>query len=308
LESFNLKLMSKKFLVFGANGLLGQNLLRALCSDFEVLAAGDKDNLVSELPGVHYARCDIGDREAVMKTVKGFIPNYIVNAAAFTDVDGSETQKEACWKANATGVGYLAEATLRIKARLIHVSTDYVFDGSAAPYTEQSRPQPLGYYGRAKLAGENALISSGANYAIARTMVLYGSGKNIRPNFVTWLIAQLRAGKPVRIVNDQFGNPTLASELAVALRLLAESGRNGVYHICGAETVSRYAFAGQVAKVLELDEKLITPATTAELGQAAKRPANSGFDISKAVRELGVSMSTVVEGLRKFREELGESH
>ncbi|MGH7496768.1 MAG: dTDP-4-dehydrorhamnose reductase [bacterium] len=303
-----MKLLPKKSLVFGANGLLGQNVLHVLHGDYEIMAAGSKENLVSELPGIHYIRCDIGDREAVMKAVKNFVPNYIINAAAFTDVDGSETQKEACWKVNATAVGYLAEAALRIDARLIHVSTDYVFDGSAAPYTEESRPQPLGYYGRAKLAGENALLGSGAQHAIARTMVLYGSGKHIRPNFVGWLIAELRMGRPVRIVTDQFGNPTLASEFAVALRQLAESGRNGVYHICGAETISRYAFAVQIANVFELDEKLITPATTAELGQAARRPANSGFDISKAVRELGLSMSNVAGGLRKFREELGIIH
>jgi len=297
-----LKLMAKKFLVFGANGLLGQNLLLTLQDDYEILAAGNRENPVLSLPEVDYTRCDLTDREAVMKTVKSFIPNYIINAAAFTDVDGCETQKEACWKVNATAAGYLAEAASCIDARLVHLSTDYVFDGTAAPYTEESRPQPLGYYGRAKLAGENAVISSGANYAVARTMVLYGSGKNLRPNFVTWLLAQLRSGKPVRIVKDQFGNPTLASELAAALRQLAESGRNGIYHICGAEIISRYDFAVQAAKVFEWDESLIAPVATAELNQAAKRPANSGFDISKAVRELGIAMSNVVEGLKKFRE------
>ncbi len=299
-----LKLMPKKFLVFGANGLLGQNLVHALREDYEVLAAGHQEDFVLALPEVHYVCCDITDREAVLKAVKGFIPNFIINAAAFTDVDGSEIQKEKCWKVNATAAGYLAAAAFRLGARLIHVSTDYVFDGTAAPYTEESRPQPLGYYGRAKLAGENALISSGANYAIARTMVLYGAGKHVRPSFATWLITQLRAGKPVRIVKDQCGNPTLASELALALRRLAESGRHGIYHVCGAETLSRYEFAVRLAQVFELDQELIMPATTAELAQAAKRPANSGFDISKAVRELGVSMSNVEQGLRKFRREL----
>lgn len=296
--------MPKKALIFGANGLLGQNAVHAFRGDYEVLAAGSRENFALELPGVNYVRCDIGDRSAVLQTVKSFVPNYIVNAAAFTDVDGSETSKEACWKTNATAVGYLAEAAWRISARLIHVSTDYVFDGTAAPYTEAHRPQPLGYYGRAKLAGENALLGSKANYAIARTMVLYGSGKNIRPNFVTWLIGELRAGRPVRIVKDQFGNPTLASELAAALRQLAESGRNGIYHICGAETVSRYDFAVRIAKVFDLDESLIAPAITADLKQAARRPANSAFDISKAVGELGISMSKVAEGLQKFKAEI----
>ncbi len=287
----------------GANGLLGQNLVNAFASDYETLAVAAQPEPRAPKPGVAYESCDIAARAEIKKLVKNFIPNCIVNAAAFTDVDGSETKREECWRVNATAVGYLAEAAKSIAARLVHVSTDYVFDGTAAPYNEESRPLPLGYYGKAKLAGENALVTSGANYAIGRTMVLYGNGKNIRLNFVTWLIGQLRAGKEVRIVNDQFGNPTLASELAHALRKLAEAKNNGVFHLSGAETISRYEFAVQVARVFSLHEKLIHPVSTAELGQAAKRPMNSGFDLSKAQRELGVRMSNVVEGLKKFREE-----
>jgi len=301
-----LKLLPRKALVLGANGLLGQNLVRVFAHDYEVLAVAAQPEPRAPQPEVYYQSCDIAERADIKKLVKNFIPNCILNAAAFTDVDGSEVKREACWRVNATAVGYLAEAARSIDARVIHVSTDYVFDGTSAPYNEESRPQPLGYYGKAKLAGENVLSTSGANYAIARTMVLYGSGKNLRLNFVTWLLGQLRAGKEVRIVNDQYGNPTLASELAVAMRKLAESKQNGIFHLSGAETISRYDFAVQIARVFELNEKLIHPVTTAELGQAAKRPMNSAFDISKAQRELGVTMSNVVEGLKKFREELSQ--
>lgn len=299
-----MKLLPRRALIVGANGLLGQNLAKVFANDYETLAVAAQTEPRAPMTGVAYQCCDVTARAEIKKLVKSFIPNCIINAAAFTDVDGSETKREECWRVNATAVGYLAEAAKSVDARLVHVSTDYVFDGTAAPYHEESRPQPLGYYGKAKLSGENALTTSGANYAIGRTMVLYGSGKNIRLNFVTWLLGQLRADKEVRIVNDQFGNPTLASELALALRKLAESKHNGVYHLSGAETISRYAFALQVARVFALNEKLIHPVTTAEFKQAAKRPMNSGFDISKAQRELGVSMSNVVEGLRKFKEEL----
>lgn len=299
-----MKLLPRRALIVGANGLLGQNLTQVFANDYETLAIAAQTEPRAPITGVAYQCCDVGARAEIKKLVKSFIPNYIINAAAFTDVDGSETKREECWRVNATAVGYLAEAAKSVDARLVHVSTDYVFDGTAAPYNEESRPQPLGYYGKSKLAGENALATSGANYAIGRTMVLYGSGKNIRLNFVTWLLGQLRANQEVRIVNDQFGNPTLASELALALRKLAESKHNGVYHLSGAETISRYEFALQVARVFALNEKLIRPVTTAEFKQAAKRPMNSGFDISKAQRELGVSLSNVVEGLRKFKEEL----
>jgi dTDP-4-dehydrorhamnose reductase len=235
--------------------------------------------------------------------VKDFVPNYIINAAAYTNVDGSEAQREECWQVNATAAGYLAEAARQVDARLIHVSTDYVFDGTSGPYTEEHRPNPLGFYGRAKLAGENAVMGSGANYAIGRTMVLYGHGLNVRPNFVTWLIKQLQTGNAVRIVTDQFGNPTLASELAVALRTLAESGKNGIFHLSGAEIIDRHSFALKIATVFHLNKKLIIPIRTADLEQQALRPTNSGFDLSKAVKELGVSMSDVVGGLQKFKKE-----
>lgn len=200
-----MKLMRKKVLIVGANGLLGQNLLQAFERDYDRVASNRSDTFILAQPDISYRRCDITKRADVVKLVKDFVPNYIINAAAFTNVDGSEAQREECWQVNATAVGYLAEAAAQIGARLIHVSTDYVFDGASGPYREDQRPNPLGFYGRAKLAGENAVIGSGANYAIARTMVLYGHGVNVRPNFVTWLIKQLQTGNPVRIVTDQIG-------------------------------------------------------------------------------------------------------
>jgi len=298
-----MKLMRKRVLIIGANGLLGQNLLHAFANDYDRIACGRRPEFVAELPEVSYQPCDITRRADVIKLVREVMPNFIINAAAFTDVDGSEQQREACWQVNATAVGYLAEAARQVRARVIHVSTDYVFDGTTGPYSEAHRPNPLGFYGRAKLAGENMLIGSGASYAIARTMVLYGHGRKLRLNFVTWLIRQLQNGNPVRIVTDQFGNPTLASELAAALRVLAESGRDGIYHICGTEIIDRYHFALKIAEVFNLDAKLIMPSRTADLQQPAPRPMNSGFDISKAVRELGVSMSNVLTGLEKFKQE-----
>ncbi|NUM65084.1 dTDP-4-dehydrorhamnose reductase [candidate division KSB1 bacterium] len=296
-----MKLMRKRVLITGANGLLGQNLLHAFANDYDRIACDRSPEFVAELPEVNYQPCDITRRADVIKLVREVMPNFIINAAAFTDVDGSEQQREACWQVNATAVGYLAEAARHVEARLLHLSTDYVFDGTSGPYTEAHRPNPLGFYGRAKLAGENALIGSGAAYAIARTMVLYGHGRKLRPSFVTWLIRQLQNGNPVRIVTDQFGNPTLASELAVALRILAESGRDGIYHICGTEIIDRYHFALKIAEVFNLDVKLIAPIRTADLKQQALRPMNSGFDIARAVQELGISMSNVTEGLQKFK-------
>ncbi len=301
-----MQLLPRKVLITGANGLLGQQLVKVFRDDYEVHALGLQAQSHLPIENFLYYQGDITDRQQVRALVEKIVPNFIVNAAAFTDVDGSEAQRELCWKINVTGVENLVYAAQKIKARLVHVSTDYVFDGKNGPYREDDRPNPLGFYARSKLAGENVLINSEANYAIARTMVLYGAGYGIRPNFVTWLIDQLRQGQAVRIVDDQFGNPTLASELARALRVLTEAGpgQRGVYHISGSEVIDRYHFAIKIAEVFDLDSSLIQPIKTNDLKQASPRPLHSGFDISKAVTALNIAMSDVVGGLQKFKLEL----
>ncbi len=297
-------LLRKKVLITGANGLLGQQLIKIFRHDYEVHALGLQAGPRLPDGNFQYHHGDITDRQKLRDLVQALVPNFIMNAAAFTDVDGSETQRELCWKVNVTGVENLVYAAQKVHARLVHVSTDYVFDGKNGPYREEDRPNPLGFYARSKLAGENVLINSEANCAIARTMVLYGAGYEIRPNFVTWLIEQLRNSKSVRIVDDQFGNPTLASELARALRTLAESGRNGIYHLSSSEVIDRYHFAVKIAEVFGLDASLIQPIKTGDLKQASPRPLRSGFDISKAAAELGINLSDVIGGLQKFKVEL----
>jgi len=299
-----MQILRKRVFITGANGLLGQRLIKTFCDEYDVHALGLQAQPRLPDENFEYHQGDLADRQRLRDLAQNLVPNFIVNAAAFTDVDGSETQRELCWQANVTGVENLVYAAQKIQARLIHISTDYVFDGASGPYRETDRPNPLGFYARSKLAGENVLLNSGANYAIARTMILYGTGWKIRPNFATWLINQLRLGKSARIVDDQFGNPTLASELAGALRVLAESGRNGIYHISGNEVLDRYHFAVKIAEVFDLDPRLIQPIKTGDLQQAAPRPLRSGFDISKAVRELHIAMSDVVDGLQKFKTEL----
>jgi dTDP-4-dehydrorhamnose reductase len=303
-----MQILRKRVLIAGANGLLGQKLIKVFQDDYEVLALGRQAQPRLPEGNFQYHQGDITDRRGLRDLVQNFVPNFVINAAAFTDVDDGETKRELCWQINVTGVENLAYAAQKIQARLIHVSTDYVFDGAAGPYREDDRPNPLGFYARSKLAGENVLLNSSANYAIARTMILYGTGYKIRLNFVTWLINQLRNGQPAQIVDDQFGNPTLAGELARALRALAESGRDGIYHLSGSETIDRYHFAVKIAEVFNLDPQLIQPIKTSDLKQAAPRPLRSGFDISKAVRELKVNMSDVFNGLQKFKAEFVAMH
>ncbi|RMD93603.1 MAG: dTDP-4-dehydrorhamnose reductase [Calditrichaeota bacterium] len=296
-----MQILRPKVLVAGAHGLLGSKLVALLKDKYEVYAFDLRRHPEAEISGVQYLVADLTNQAQMTEIMRQISPKYIFNAAAYTNVDRCEIDKEICWKVNAEGVGYLAHAARLVGSRVIHVSTDYVFDGKKGPYRESDRPNPLGYYGKSKLAGENALIASGANFAIARTMVLYGYAPLAPPNFVTWVIQQLRQGKGIRIVDDQLGNPTLADELAVALIQLAESDRQEVYHICGSELIDRYHFALQIAACFDLDAGLIARITTAELNQKAPRPLKSGFYIDKAREELGVEMSDVKGALEKFR-------
>jgi len=296
-----MQILRPKVLIAGAYGLLGTKLVHLLKDKYEVYAFDLRRQPDFEVPGVEYFAGDITNQAQLVDMARRISPKYIFNAAAYTNVDRCEIDKEICWKVNAEGVGYLAHAARLVDARLIHVSTDYVFDGKNGPYRETDRPNPIGYYGKSKLAGENALVASGANYAIARTMVLYGSAPSAPPNFVTWVIDQLRRGNSIRIVDDQLGNPTLADELAAALVVLAESGSQDVYHISGSEIVDRYRFALEIAACFGLDARLIQRIKTAELNQKAPRPLNSGFYLDKARQELGIEMSDVRGALEKLK-------
>jgi len=289
-----------KVLITGCNGLLGQKLCELFMGSHSVYGI-DVQEKALVLPAEKYYSLDLTDRKRSLQLLLDLKPDYIINAAAYTDVDGAETERELCWKINVELVENLIYAARKIKATIGHISTDYIFDGKDGPYAEDARPNPIGYYGRSKLAAENALLDSSVDFFIARTMVLYGMSKNGKPNFVTWLIGQLANQKPVRIVNDQYGNTTLVDELAAGILTLIEKEYLGIINIAGREIINRYEFATRVADIFGFDNELITPITTEELNQPAPRPLNSGLIVDKAVKELYIELSDVVEGLNKFK-------
>ncbi|MFQ5772550.1 MAG: SDR family oxidoreductase, partial [bacterium] len=235
----NLKLLKNKVLLTGANGLLGQKIVASFADSFEIHAVDLQDKKSLDDKAYGYTPCDITKRDEVRSLILQLKPNFVINAAAYTDVDGCEDNREACWRVNVIGVDNLAQAARRVGALLIHISTDYVFDGVDGNYHELSKPNPLSYYGRAKLAGENAVIISRVEYAIVRTMILYGFGKNQKLNFATWLLEKLSRGETVTIVDDQFGQPTFVDELAQAIRKIVELKKTGIFHIAGSEYISR---------------------------------------------------------------------
>ena len=182
----------------------------------------------------------------------------------------------------------------------MHLSTDYVFDGENGPYAETDTPAPINYYGKSKLAGENAIVTAGIDHAILRTNVVYGP-PSARPDFVQWVIKALDAEKPITVVTDQFSNPTYVEDLAMAIIRVIERRKIGVYHVAGSDYLSRYEFARRIATFFRTNPDLIKPITTDELGQAAKRPLRAGLVTLKAETSLGLRFRGIESGLISLR-------
>ncbi len=296
-------IIKKRILVFGANGMLGQRVIEFYKKqkNIELLGSSMEDEPVYK--GADYIKCDIAKREALKKTVYDFYPDFIVNAAAFTNVDKSESERETAWKVNVKAVEYLAETSRVMDVHVIHISSDYIFDGTSGPYSENATPNPLGYYGRTKLASENELKIGGAIYSILRTNVLYGIAAS-RPDFVRWVINSVRGGKKIRIVTDQINNPTFIDDLVQGISKIVEYRKQGIYNIGGSEFLSRYEFTMRIADFFKLDKSLISPIVTKELNQPAKRPLKSGLLTIKAETEIGYKPHSIAESLALMKKEL----
>jgi len=296
-------LIKKRILVTGANGMLGQrtiNFYKAI-ENIQLLGTSVEEKPVFN--DVDYISCDLSDREQIKKIISDFCPDFIVNAAAFTNVDLSENEKELAWKINVKGVEYLAEGARIIDAHLIHISSDYIFDGKNGPYSETDKPNPVGYYGRTKLASENTLKISGCINTVLRTNVLYGIADS-RPDFVRWVVNSVSSGKQINIVTDQVNNPTFIDDLVQAINRVIEFRKQGVFNIGGREFLTRFEFTELIADFFNLDKNLIKPILTEELNQAAKRPLKSGLLTLKAETELSYKPHTIGETLALMKREL----
>ncbi len=287
-----------KALIFGCNGLLGQTLLRTLPPGWKAAGAGMEDAAVLPARLDGYIRTDITDPAQVAAAVRAAAPDVLFNAAAVTDVDLCERDPALAERVNRDAVGHMAAAG----KPLVHVSTDYVFDGEAGPYAEDAPTNPLSVYGRTKLESEALVLAGSPRSLVARTMTLWGRGKGMKTSFVEFVRNSLAAGKPIRIVTDQIGNPTLAEDLALGLWKLVEGGRAGVYHVAGSECNSRHDWATAIADFYRLDKSLIQPCLTADLKQAARRPLRSGLLVDKLARDTGFRPRDVAAQLRRSEE------
>jgi dTDP-4-dehydrorhamnose reductase len=297
-------LVKNRILIIGANGMLGQRTCDFYLKkgNYELLSISVENEPV--INNIDYLQCDITDRGNIKKCIQSFCPDFIVNAAAFTDVDKSESERELAWKVNVKAVEYISEAARAIDAHIIHISSDYIFDGKNGPYSENAVPNPLGYYGRTKLASENALKISGCLYSVLRTNVLYGTAPGSRPDFVKWVVNSLKNRNQIRIVTDQINNPTFIDDLVQAISKVIDFGKSGIFNIGGKEFLSRYEFTNIIADYFQLDKSLIKSILTKDLNQPARRPLSSGLITLKAETELGYKAHTTKEALAEMKREL----
>lgn len=298
-------LIKRRILIVGANGTLGQRLFEfySALNDVELLPASIEEEFVFDSQS--YIQLDISNRNEVKKIIYDFCPDFIINAAAFTNVDKCESERETAWKINVKGVEYLSEAARVLDSHLIHISSDYIFDGKNGPYSENDIPNPLGYYARTKLASENVLKISGTKNTIIRTNVLYGTAKYSRPDFVKWVVDSVRSGKEIKIVDDQFNNPTFIDDLVQAINKIIELRKEGLYNIGGSEVLSRFDFTMIIADFFNLDKSLIKRIQTEDLRQPARRPLKSGLITIKAQSELGYKPHSIIQSLELMKKELG---
>jgi dTDP-4-dehydrorhamnose reductase len=253
-----------------------------------------------EGPGAVVHMLDINDRVALKNIIMSTLPEVIINLAAMTNVDACERERALCWQLNVTLVEHLARYARLVDAHLIHVSTDYVFDGHKGPYAEGDAVAPISYYGKSKLAGENALAAAGIDWTVFRTNVVYGAPSQSM-DFVRFMLSRFDSGEPFKAVTDQFSNPTYVDDLAECIMKAAQRRRTGMYHVGGADYCSRYEMALTAARVFKSPTDLIIPVTTEELAQDAKRPLRGGLVPLKSETEFRMRMTALEAGLVAFR-------
>jgi dTDP-4-dehydrorhamnose reductase len=216
-----------------------------------------------------------------------------------TQVDQCELHKQDCYNINVTATRFIIDAAKAIGAKFVYVSTDFIFDGMSGPYKEDDEPAPVNYYGSTKLVAEKAVMESGLNWAIARTILVYGlSPSTGRTNIISWIKQNLESSLPIKMVTDQWRTPTFVHDLARGIVLIIEKDATGIFHLSGDEQMTPYEIAVETAKFFGLNTGLIEKAASPDIKQPAIRPARTGFVITKAKKELGFEPVSFMEGLK----------
>lgn len=277
----------------GITGLLGRYFLKIQDPDYEII-------------GVSRKNCDVTDKRKVLDFIKKINPGIIIHAASEGNVDYCETHPEEAYEVNVKGTQNIIKAAIQIKAKIIFLSSNAIYDGVNPPYDEISAPKPIDVYGKTKIKGENLIIKSSLKYCILRLITMYGwPNPGGRSNPVTWMIDSLKKGERINVVNDVYNNHLWAGQAAEVLREIIRRDKKGIYNIAGCDCLSRFDLACKVAEVFKLDPSLISPVSSDFFKNIAKRPKNTCFNTGKMEKQLGIKPLSIDEGLRLMKQEEG---
>lgn len=300
-------MLFNRILITGANGLLGQALVQRMgdSSDYTVLATGRAEKSPLESSPCDYARLDVTDPDGVSAVFQEFDPNVVVNCAAYTDVAACEDNRNEAWTVNARAVKRLAKQCQANGTHLAQISCASVFNGTRGPHDENARPDPVNYYGRTKLAAENAVREAGrSNWTLVRTSLPYGAGRALsRSNLALRTIERLSQGDSLRVADDRYCTPTYVVDLAAGIERLIEYETSGLYHLSGRERLSHHEFAHKVAEALGFDASFVRPVPSDSLDDV-DRPSDTSLIILRAETELDFDPRSLDDALRDLKERL----
>ena len=294
--------MSKRILITGASGQLGNSVLNQLNGKYELFAT-DINTKNSDNLDIPFAVLDINDSEKIKSVKSQFAPDVIINLAAFTDVDGCDLNPEKAYLLNAKSVERLSD---NFNGQFIQISTDYIFDGHNGPYSENDETNPISEYGKTKLEAENILQNSCNNWCILRTNVLFDYFPETHASFIKWVIDSLRSKKSINVVDDQWNNPTWTQNLAEIIELVINKNVKGIYNYGGKDYLNRFEFAKVITDIFNLDKTLILPISTISLNQAASRPLKGGLKTEKIKKDFDIKCIDLKTSLSIIKSRLTE--
>jgi dTDP-4-dehydrorhamnose reductase len=298
----------KKILITGSNGLLGQKLVKLFLTknNYDIHALSRGENRMINTEGYTYYSIDITESDRLERLITKIQPQYIINTAAMTNVDACELKQDECDLINVEAVAVLVALCKKNHIHLIHLSTDFIFDGQKKGfYTEEDKANPVSHYGNSKLRSEAIILAADIEYTILRTVLVYGVvDRNDRSNIVLWVKNSLEDKKQINVVTDQFRMPTYAEDLAEACYLSIENRAVGIYNVSSNELMSIYDIALKIADTFDLDPSYINSIETSALNLPAKRPFKTALDLKKSISVLNLPSYSFAERLQVFKNQL----
>jgi dTDP-4-dehydrorhamnose reductase len=292
--------MKSKILITGAAGFLGYHLVKLLRDKFEIGIVCHRKSIPDSSSRIY--NIDALDYGSITPVIDEFEPDLVVNCAAAADVDWCRENRDRAFRLNETGALNMARACLRSGCRLIHISTDMVFDGAKGDYTESDPPNPGTVYGQSKLAGEEAVLNESSDFLIFRVATLYGPSSPFKKGYVCGTIEKLNRGEKVMFFTDQIRTPLYTGDVAQAIELsISQDAGGGIYHLCGDEKVTRMEFGMKMQEEYGFDAKLMVPAVMADLPRHTRRPRDVSLKNDKARDKFAFSPTLIKDALNMIR-------